>query len=137
MPAKIDPSVLAAWRQIWKPELHRSPAQVARLTRAQNIPADSFDLRPNHTAVFQGSSGDQYAVSLADCDCADFARRQLPCKHIYRLALELGTVEIPDYDKKAAAGFNFQAEIDRFYELYRLGILTGEQYAKIGEALQK
>ena len=76
-------------------------------------------------------------VSLSECDCIDFLRRNLPCKHIYRLALELEVVEIPVYDKKAAAFFDFQAEIDHFYKLYLLGIVTGEQYAKIGEILQK
>lgn len=33
-----------------------------------------------------------YNVHLNHCDCNDFKERHLPCKHIYRLALELGIV---------------------------------------------
>lgn len=33
-----------------------------------------------------------YNVRLEHCDCNDFKERHLPCKHIYRLALELGIV---------------------------------------------
>ena len=35
-----------------------------------------------------------YITSLGQCDCYDFQRRQLPCKHIYRLAMELGVIEL-------------------------------------------
>lgn len=31
-----------------------------------------------------------YFVSLSECSCRDFAMRKKPCKHIYRLAHELG-----------------------------------------------
>lgn len=34
-----------------------------------------------------------YDVSLLKCDCVDFQRRQLPCKHMYRLAMELGLIK--------------------------------------------
>lgn len=43
----------------------------------------------NNTGVFQGSSS-KYDVSLEFCPCGDYRRRKLPCKHIYRLAMELG-----------------------------------------------
>lgn len=38
-----------------------------------------------------------YNVYLSHCDCNDFKERHLPCKHIYRLALELGIVT-PQWD---------------------------------------
>lgn len=38
-----------------------------------------------------------YNVSLSHCNCRDFRERHLPCKHIYRLALELGIVT-PQWD---------------------------------------
>lgn len=34
-----------------------------------------------------------YKVSLENCDCEDFSKSGLPCKHIYKLALELGIVD--------------------------------------------
>lgn len=38
---------------------------------------------------FQGQHG-QYETTLDTCQCVDFSRRKLPCKHMYRLAMELG-----------------------------------------------
>jgi len=38
-----------------------------------------------------------YNVHLNHCNCNDFKERHLPCKHIYRLALELGIVT-PQWD---------------------------------------
>lgn len=37
-----------------------------------------------------GSTGQQYKVSLSSCTCPDFQHRHHPCKHMYRLAIELG-----------------------------------------------
>lgn len=37
---------------------------------------------------FQGSHG-RYETFLDECDCVDFKRTKSPCKHIYRLAMEL------------------------------------------------
>ena len=45
----------------------------------------------------QYREGDTYDVSMHRCDCHDFERRKLPCKHMYRLALELGVVS-PHWD---------------------------------------
>lgn len=38
-----------------------------------------------------------YDVHLDYCNCKDFQNRQLPCKHMYRLALEIGIVT-PQWD---------------------------------------
>lgn len=34
-----------------------------------------------------------YVTSLFNCDCEDFKRRNLPCKHMYKLAYELGIID--------------------------------------------
>ncbi len=34
-----------------------------------------------------------YNVTLTHCDCEDFKKRNSPCKHIYKLALELGIID--------------------------------------------
>lgn len=46
--------------------------------------------------IFAGSEGNVYETSLSECTCPDFAINggQIPCKHMIRLAMELG--EIPD-----------------------------------------
>lgn len=45
-------------------------------------------------AVFMGQSVSKYRTSLRECECQDFARRLKPCKHMYRLAHELGVEEL-------------------------------------------
>ena len=42
----------------------------------------------NESAVFQGSNK-KYNTTLESCQCVDFGRRKKPCKHMYRLAMEL------------------------------------------------
>ena len=46
----------------------------------------------NGTGEFSGSSG-RYKTDLHTCTCRDFSIRHAPCKHIYRLAIELGLLE--------------------------------------------
>lgn len=41
---------------------------------------------------FKGSSGN-HTTTLGHCSCIDFNRRKLPCKHMYRLAMELGVID--------------------------------------------
>lgn len=44
------------------------------------------------SADIAGESGAVYHVSLSSCTCPDFLSRKRPCKHMYRLALELGAL---------------------------------------------
>lgn len=56
-----------------------------------------------------------YSTTLSKCNCHDFRDRNLPCKHIYRLAVELGIIEIikrPSYDKKSVQAIKESASID-------------------------
>lgn len=46
------------------------------------------------TALFGGSKGEEYRVTLEACNCMAFRRRtDRPCKHIVRLAQELGVLD--------------------------------------------
>lgn len=73
----------------WPEEIHQTTNQQRRIistkfpaTMPYEISKDSF------TGTFFGSQGQLYNVTLDSCTCADFANRKLPCKHIYRLAIE-------------------------------------------------
>jgi len=46
------------------------------------------------------SNGLYKHATLESCTCPDFKERKLPCKHMYRLASELGLIELPDPDFK-------------------------------------
>jgi len=79
----------------WDYEIHAQKEQIARQGRAMNYPF-SFEIdKKNKTARFSSTSElPYYETSLTSCNCGDFEQRGLPCKHIYRLAVELGIIEI-------------------------------------------
>lgn len=84
-------SISETWKQ-WD-GIHNDPAQHKRLKSAA-----SASCTPRSTdqiegaGVFQGRHG-TYSTSLSSCTCVDFVRRKLPCKHMYRLALEFSLIE--------------------------------------------
>ena len=48
--------------------------------------ASPFDI----SAVIRSDSGENYSTTLYSCTCPDFLYRKQPCKHMLRLALEVG-----------------------------------------------
>jgi len=82
---------------LWNSATHEDGAQQKRITsakKADTTPA-SVD-RENKTATFKGSGKSPYTTTLHSCTCRDFLTRKLPCKHIYRLALELEGADIQE-----------------------------------------
>ena len=77
----------------WPEEMHTDDYAVKRIKSARSskltpVKVDKDDLY----GYFQGSSG-RYETWLDKCPCGDFHRGQRPCKHMYRLAMELGVFE--------------------------------------------
>ncbi|GHU95788.1 hypothetical protein FACS1894208_09240 [Clostridia bacterium] len=66
-------------------------SRLAKARLAATSPA-SVDVE-NQTAIFKGSGKNPYKTTLDKCTCVDFAQRKTPCKHIYRLALELELID--------------------------------------------
>lgn len=88
----------------WDEMVHDSPEQQARQQQAagkENKPIAmtmNMEMRFNtvdsasvikYSARFQ-DDGNIYHATLKNCDCEDFKSRHLPCKHMYRLAMEMG-----------------------------------------------
>lgn len=70
----------------WDALIHKHPDQKARKERL-------YEMCNNEVVLHQQSKTAKirsYSVSLNQCTCEDFQERKLPCKHIYRLAFELG-----------------------------------------------
>ena len=83
-------SVLEVWEKAWSKETHQTEYAQKRIKSAKSakmtpIKIDTKDLY----GYFQGSHG-RYETFLDSCPCGDFIRNRVPCKHIYRLAIELG-----------------------------------------------
>ena len=77
----------------WDAEIHQAPDQRKRIASAKSSKTTPSSVdKERMSAVFPGSGKKPYFTTLDSCSCGDFLRRQLPCKHIYRLAIELGVL---------------------------------------------
>lgn len=104
----------------WDSKIHCTLEQRNRIIRAK-----SSHMTPgiiNHTtnsAEFYGSLG-TYHTTLNSCTCPDFQTRKLPCKHIYKLAMELGEMDFNvNYDETHTININIDVDdiIDRINNL--------------------
>ena len=82
----------------WPAELHDQPDQKKRQESALDKKLTPLKVDfTEKSGVFHGSSTSQYRTTLYNCECGDFRRRKAPCKHMYRLSMEL--MVIPGIDK--------------------------------------
>lgn len=78
------------WSAAWAADIHETEEQAKRISSGKMSSCTPAILDKNNCcASFHGRRGN-YETHLDSCTCTDFSRRSLPCKHIYRLALELG-----------------------------------------------
>lgn len=110
-----------------------------RLDRAMGISQNSIgpvDIDSGSVQIL-GSGLDPYTVTLHGCQCTDYQRRGLPCKHMIRLALELGlSFDIPQFDPYAASSYDVEADIAQLTDRWRAGQLTLDSLAKCAAALR-
>lgn len=123
----------------WDSNIHSSIDQLKRICSARKISANKIVIdSQSQIATMSGSASTPYNVSLNQCDCSDFNVRGLPCKHIYRLALDLGYLsDLPEYNKKSAKDVDFNNEIERYRALYENGSLSAENFVKIADTFSK
>ena len=98
----------------------------------------TFDL-VNQSSSTQGSAPDPYVTTLESCTCEIFFyKKGLPCKHMIRLAVELGySFDIPEFDPYAAADYDIEEDVARLTERWRSGQLTLEALQSCVSALKK
>ena len=78
----------------WSSDFLNSPMFEKRRKRSHSVDLLSLD-RDKGIATFVSTTSygqNFYTTSLDMCTCPDFENRQLPCKHIFRLAEELGLI---------------------------------------------
>lgn len=122
----------------WSEETHKEFEQIKRIVFSHRIKPENVTINATtQSAKIVGTDG-IYDVTLNSCTCFDFYNRQMPCKHIYRLAYELGYLDdLPTQNRKAVKEFknSLPAEIEHFKELYFKGAISGEKLNKIVNAL--
>lgn len=119
----------------WTEEIHNSADQQKRIESAQKARTSPATIdRESKTATFKGSGAMPYQTTLESCTCIDFVRRKLPCKHMYRLAIELGMLG-DDVKKTLRVGVQISleeavAELENLTEDAQL-IVSGQLYRDI------
>lgn len=90
------------WEKAWGKEIHTTDYANKRIKSAKSAKLTPIKIdKDDCYGYFQGSHG-RYETFLDYCPCGDFHRSKLPCKHIYRLAIELGLMNI-DVENNASA----------------------------------
>lgn len=122
----------------WNADIHSDIEQIKRIVKATEIKKKDTDVSKDmECGTICGSRG-TYTVSLRNCDCVDFAMRGLPCKHIYRVAIECGYItDLPKYSAESAALFDTESEIKKYTDLYFKGAIKGDLFIQIINALSK
>lgn len=93
------------------PEHPADTDEEKRLASAQQSKTSPLSVDKEHeTGVFYGSGKEPYQTSLASCTCNDFVKRKKPCKHIFRLAMELGIIDAA-YKTGRSTGERNEAQI--------------------------
>lgn len=78
----------------WDASIHSTPDQLKRIASAKKADTSpSFIDKEAKKGIFPSSGKNPYQTTLDSCTCVDFSRRKLPCKHMYRLAMECGDIE--------------------------------------------
>jgi len=98
----MNEKALEKWESSWDSSVHETDYAFKRIKSAKSAKLTPVKIDPTDCyGYFQGSHG-RYETFLDYCPCGDFHRSKLPCKHIYRLAIELGLMgETAHSDKNA------------------------------------
>lgn len=86
----------------WPLEVHEEERLIDRQGRAMTYPFDFTINKKSHSGHFSSTTEVPfYKTTLHSCTCANFLDTHRPCKHIYRLAVELGYIEIIHRKRKS------------------------------------
>ena len=91
----------------WDTSIQMYPGQNERFERAlsSKVSPISVDFE-KQIGIFDGSGVNPYETTLTSCTCSDFIRRKLPCKHMYRLAIELEVIDTSSLNNEKVLEFN-------------------------------
>ena len=104
--------------------LHEEEEQLRRQKSALKLKLDSID-KENQRGIIKN-----YDIYLDSCACMDFAMHQKPCKHMYRLAHELGIIQLDsEKTKKVRATYTKEGEEER--KIFK------EKISQLSESAQK
>lgn len=89
---QVNNTSLEIWEKAWSKGTHETEFAQKRIKSAKSAKLTPIKIDTEDCyGYFQGSRG-RYETFLDTCPCGDFIKNKIPCKHIYRLAIELGVL---------------------------------------------
>ena len=128
---------------LWPQELHNFLPQIKIRNAAKKIQSSDITINQDGSCEVSGSGALPYHVTLSSCTCQDFVinkQMKSPCKHIYRLASELGLYQLLPQKNPAAAKSvkeEIQRELEFWKQEFEAGNIAADKYIIIFEALSK
>lgn len=122
----------------WDNDILIEPDQVMNRLNAEKIKASNVKIDcKSRRAEIQGSGSVPYQTNLSSCTCKDFYIRKKPCKHMYRLALELKMIaKFPEVDGAVEQAI-VQSATQQWKDEFTQGHISAQLYARVGKALEK
>lgn len=125
----------------WNPAIHNELPQIKSRIAASKIKPSAITMNPDDSCDISGSGESPYHVTLSSCNCQDFLinkKQSSPCKHIYRLASDLGIYDLlPERNPTGSASVHREIpqELSRWEREFLAGNISAEKYVKLCEAL--
>ena len=120
-------------------KLHEKDGQSTRQSSAlsKRITPIMLD-KESQMCSIKGSGKEAYIVHLESCTCGDFKIRRLPCKHMYRLAHELGVFQLRGTPQIAKiAPFSSGNIVDKFVDIETGKVLEYSNMQAVLERIDK
>lgn len=80
----------------WDFSIHQTYNQLERQARACQANYTPLELHTDNAGGYFRGLDQDYWTTLVSCNCQDFQRRLMPCKHMYRLAHEFDVFMLND-----------------------------------------
>lgn len=113
---------------------------IKKVERSRKVKIDTID-QDHLCGKFVGSAGEIYQTTLDECTCFDFVKTNSFCKHMLRLAMELGLVntngrtEEQQHAVDLSNAKNTLALCYGHYHLFGESILSDEEYDALKQKL--
>lgn len=109
----MNEEAMKIWTDKWPAEIHESERSIKRIDSARSAKLTPIRIDYDDCfGYFQGAHG-RYETFLDYCPCGDSRKGKYLCKHIYRLAIELGVLDF-EADTNPDAIVAVRSDIEAF-----------------------
>lgn len=120
----------------WEQSIHDLPDQQKRIASAKKAATSPEHIdKDAGVGIFPGSGKNPYQTTFDSCTCVDFSKRHLPCKHMYRLAMECR-----EFEGVFSAGENKNVterqQLSFSEAISEIEKMTADQQKKVGSMLR-